>query len=126
MPSLESLRGGAYRILNPGTAWLVRRRVHPNLLTTVGFLVTLSSAWAFHGHHVRSAGLQGLHQVGCFRCNMQTGRYPDALERFFLLKAGLDQAQHAAVRYSLGYQGEEFLVVHGPEKVSEVRIHDPL
>ncbi len=57
MPSLESLRGGAYRILNPGTAWLVRRRVHPNLLTTVGFLVTLSSAWAFHGHHVRSAGL---------------------------------------------------------------------
>src|SRR5882724_6596146 len=25
----------------------------------------------------------------------------------------LDQAQHAAVRYSLGYQGEEFLVVHG-------------
>ncbi len=38
----------------------------------------------------------------------------------------LDQAQHAAVRYSLGYQREEFLVVHGPEKVSEVRIHDPL
>jgi site-specific DNA recombinase len=38
----------------------------------------------------------------------------------------LDQAQHAAVRYSLGYQGEEFLVVHGSEKISEVRIHDPL
>ena len=56
MPSLESLRGGAYRVLNPGTDWLVRHRVHPNLLTTVGFFVTLSAALAFHGHHVRTAG----------------------------------------------------------------------
>ncbi len=57
MPSLEALRGGAYKVLNPMTDWLVRRRVHPNLLTSVGFVVTLSSAWAFHGHHVRSAGV---------------------------------------------------------------------
>lgn len=56
MRGLESLRGGAYRILNPGTDWLVRHRVHPNLLTSIGFCVTVSSAWAFHGHHVRSAG----------------------------------------------------------------------
>lgn len=57
MPSLEALRGGAYKVLNPLTDWLVRRHVHPNLLTTVGFFATLSSAWAFHGHHVRSAGV---------------------------------------------------------------------
>lgn len=56
MRGLESLRGGAYRILNPGTDWLVRRRVHPNLLTSIGFLVTVSAGWAFHGHHVRTAG----------------------------------------------------------------------
>ncbi|HEX9107478.1 MAG TPA: CDP-alcohol phosphatidyltransferase family protein [Longimicrobiales bacterium] len=57
MKGLESLRSGAYLVLNPGTDWLVRNRVHPNLLTTLGFLVTLSSAWAFHEHHVRIAGL---------------------------------------------------------------------
>src|SRR5512135_353134 len=56
MRGLESLRGGAYRILNPGTDWLVRHRVHPNLLTTIGFTVTLSSGWVFHQHHVRIAG----------------------------------------------------------------------
>lgn len=37
-----------------------------------------------------------------------------------------DEAKHAAVGYSLSYQGAEFLVVRGPEKVSEIRIHDPL
>ncbi len=57
MPSLEALRGGAYKVLNPLTDWLVRRRVHPNLLTSVGFCVTVGSALAFHGHHVRSAGV---------------------------------------------------------------------
>src|SRR5206468_5480953 len=31
----------------------------------------------------------------------------------------LDKAQHAAVSYSLGYQREEFLMVRGPEEVSE-------
>src|SRR6266436_4387313 len=38
----------------------------------------------------------------------------------------LDQAQHPAVCYSLGYQREEFLVIYGSEKISEIRIHDPL
>src|SRR5438874_2582524 len=42
------------------------------------------------------------------------------------LEHGLDQAQHPAVCYSLGYQREEFLVIHGSEKISEIRIHDPL
>jgi len=53
---LEGLRGGVYAIIDPVTDWLARRRVHPNLLTTVGFLVTISSAFAFHQHHVRTAG----------------------------------------------------------------------
>jgi CDP-diacylglycerol--glycerol-3-phosphate 3-phosphatidyltransferase len=35
---------------------LTRRRVHPNLLTTVGFAVTVSSAFAFHQHRVHLAG----------------------------------------------------------------------
>ncbi|MFP4624285.1 MAG: CDP-alcohol phosphatidyltransferase family protein [Gemmatimonadota bacterium] len=54
--ALESLRGGVYRILDPLTSALARRRAHPNLLTTIGFLVTLSSAYAFHQHSVRTAG----------------------------------------------------------------------
>jgi CDP-diacylglycerol--glycerol-3-phosphate 3-phosphatidyltransferase len=39
------------------TDWLVKRDVHPNLLTTLGFLVTSGSALAFHQHHARTAGL---------------------------------------------------------------------
>jgi site-specific DNA recombinase len=38
----------------------------------------------------------------------------------------LDEAQHSAIRYPLGYQREKFFVIYGPEKVSEVRIYDPL
>ena len=56
MPSLENLRSGVYGIIDPLTDWLARRRVHPNALTTVGFLVTVSSAFAFHQHFVRTAG----------------------------------------------------------------------
>ncbi len=43
-------------ILRPIIDWLVRHRVHPNALSTIGFLVTMSSAFAFHSHHVRTAG----------------------------------------------------------------------
>lgn len=56
LPRLESLRGWAYGTLRPLTDWLVLRRVHPNLLTTLGFLVTISAALLFHEHHVRTAG----------------------------------------------------------------------
>ncbi len=56
MPRLESLRSGVYGIIDPLTDWLTRRRVHPNALTTIGFFVTVSSAFAFHSHHVRTAG----------------------------------------------------------------------
>jgi CDP-diacylglycerol---glycerol-3-phosphate 3-phosphatidyltransferase len=53
---LESLRTGVYRILDPLTGWLADRRVHPNLLTTLGFLATIGAAWAFHQHAMHTAG----------------------------------------------------------------------
>jgi len=56
MKGLDSLRSPVYRIIGPLTEWLARHRVHPNLLTTLGFLVTVSSGFAFHQHHVRTAG----------------------------------------------------------------------
>jgi hypothetical protein len=37
-----------------------------------------------------------------------------------------DKANHSAIRYLVGHQREKFLVIHGPEKVSEIRIDDPL
>ena len=57
MAGLDSLRGTVYRIIGPLLRWLTSNRVHPNLLTTLGFVVTMSSALAFHQHHVRTAGV---------------------------------------------------------------------
>lgn len=48
----RGLRAG----VEPVIAYLVRRRVHPNLLSTAGFLITCSSGFFFHQHHVRTAG----------------------------------------------------------------------
>ncbi len=56
MASLESLRDVVYRIINPITDAMVRRRVHPNALTTIGFFVTCFAALMFHQHNVRTAG----------------------------------------------------------------------
>ena len=56
MVGLESLRGRVYRAIRPLTDALVRREVHPNLLTTIGFLITMTSAFAFHQHQIRLAG----------------------------------------------------------------------
>lgn len=53
---LEGLRNPVYMVIHPLISWLVGKRVHPNLLTTLGFIVTLLSALAFHEHHVRTAG----------------------------------------------------------------------
>jgi CDP-diacylglycerol---glycerol-3-phosphate 3-phosphatidyltransferase len=56
MAGLESLRGSVYGIIQPLIDGLVRRRVHPNLLTSLGFLATAGAGLAFHGHYVRAAG----------------------------------------------------------------------
>lgn len=54
--NLDQLREPVYRIIRPLTDWLVSGKVHPNALTTIGFLVTMSSAFFFHDDHVRIAG----------------------------------------------------------------------
>ncbi|MGH7539973.1 MAG: CDP-alcohol phosphatidyltransferase family protein [Gemmatimonadota bacterium] len=58
MTSLRDLgERGLRRTFDPVMDWLSRRRVHPNVLSTIGFLVTCSSGFFFHQHHVRTAGL---------------------------------------------------------------------
>lgn len=48
---------GLRAAFEPVVSALVRWRVHPNLLSTLGFLVTCSSGFFFHQHEVRTAGL---------------------------------------------------------------------
>ncbi len=57
MPSLQALRGPVYRIIEPVTRALIRWRVHPNAITTAGFVVTLLAGYLYHLDHVRWAGL---------------------------------------------------------------------
>lgn len=45
------------RTLSPITDALIRARVHPNAITTVGFFIGISSAWAFAEGYVRLAGM---------------------------------------------------------------------
>jgi len=47
---------GLRATFEPVMAWLTRRRVHPNAVSTVGFIVTCSSGFFFHRHHVSTAG----------------------------------------------------------------------
>jgi CDP-diacylglycerol---glycerol-3-phosphate 3-phosphatidyltransferase len=56
MAGLESLRGRVYGIIDPLINALVRHRVHPNLLTTLGFVATAGAGLAFHRHAVHAAG----------------------------------------------------------------------
>ena len=53
---LQAFRLPLYRVIEPVTAWLVRHHVHPNLLTTVGFLVTVVAGAFYAVDHVRTAG----------------------------------------------------------------------
>jgi len=53
----ETLERGLRTAVEPIMATLTRWRVHPNTLSTIGFLVTCSSGFFFHQHHVRTAGL---------------------------------------------------------------------
>lgn len=50
------LEKGLRAAVDPAIAFFVRRRVHPNVLSTAGFLITCSSGLFFHQHHVRTAG----------------------------------------------------------------------
>ena len=57
MKGLDALRTPVYGIIDPVTRWMVRRRVHPNLLTTFGFLSVVGAGVLYHLDHVRWAGV---------------------------------------------------------------------
>lgn len=57
MKGLDALRAPAYRIIDPLVRWMVRRRVHPNFLTTMGFVTVVGAGYLYHLDHVRWAGL---------------------------------------------------------------------
>ncbi|MBW3661113.1 MAG: CDP-alcohol phosphatidyltransferase family protein [Gemmatimonadetes bacterium] len=46
------LKNGFVRLLDPVVGALVRRRVHPNLISTVGFLVSLAAAAIIFARHL--------------------------------------------------------------------------
>jgi CDP-diacylglycerol---glycerol-3-phosphate 3-phosphatidyltransferase len=56
MPSLKIFREPVYRIIEPVTRALVRWQVHPNTISTVGFLSTVGAGFLYHLDHVRWAG----------------------------------------------------------------------
>lgn len=53
---LDALRAPVYRLIDPTVRWMVRRRIHPNLLTTLGFLTVVGAGVLYHQDHVRTAG----------------------------------------------------------------------
>jgi CDP-diacylglycerol--glycerol-3-phosphate 3-phosphatidyltransferase len=52
----EALENGLRAAVEPIISYLSRKRVHPNLLSTAGFVITCASGFYFHQHHVRTAG----------------------------------------------------------------------
>ncbi len=52
----QLIERGLRALVEPAVEALVRWRVPPNALSTAGFLVTCSSGFFFHQHHVRTAG----------------------------------------------------------------------
>lgn len=57
---LKALRGPTYRIIDPLVRLLIRWKVHPNAISTVGFVATLFAGLLYHQDHVRTAGLMVL------------------------------------------------------------------
>jgi len=54
---LKALRWPVYHLIDPVVRWLIRMRIHPNAISTAGFLVTLGGGFLYHLDHVRWAGL---------------------------------------------------------------------
>jgi len=65
--NLDDLRDNVYPIIEPITQALIRWKVHPNAITTSGFLVTVLGAVMYSQDHVRTAGflvlLGGAHDI---------------------------------------------------------------
>ena len=57
---LKAFRDPVYRIIDPVIRALIRWGVHPNVLSTMGFAVTLVAGLLYHQDHVRTAGLMVL------------------------------------------------------------------
>lgn len=55
-PGLKALRWPVYNIIEPVTQWLVRRGVHPNFITVMGFAATVVAGGLYSQDHVRTAG----------------------------------------------------------------------
>jgi CDP-diacylglycerol--glycerol-3-phosphate 3-phosphatidyltransferase len=55
--NLKQLKDPVYRILQAPTDWMVARRVHPNLISTLGFLSTVGAGLFYREDHVRIAGV---------------------------------------------------------------------
>jgi CDP-diacylglycerol--glycerol-3-phosphate 3-phosphatidyltransferase len=56
IPSLKIFKDRVYAIIDPLIRSMVRGGIHPNAVTTVGFLVTIAAGFLFHVDHVRGAG----------------------------------------------------------------------
>ena len=54
--NFDSLRAPVYRIIDPTITWMVRHRIHPNFLTTMGFVTVVAAGYLYHLDHVRWAG----------------------------------------------------------------------
>ena len=52
----NSIQRGYLRVIEPVADWLVRRRVHPNTITTVGTLCTLIAGAIFAAGHIKTGG----------------------------------------------------------------------
>lgn len=55
-PLRDLLERGLRAAVEPIVSALTRWRVHPNVLSTSGFVITCASGYFFHQHHVRTAG----------------------------------------------------------------------
>lgn len=53
---LNFLQAPMYFFTGPLVRWMIRIGVHPNVVTTIGFAVTLAAGLFFHLDHVRTAG----------------------------------------------------------------------
>lgn len=57
---LKVFREPAYRIIDPLVRLLIRWKIHPNAISTVGFGATLVAGLLYHQDHVRTAGFMVL------------------------------------------------------------------
>jgi CDP-diacylglycerol--glycerol-3-phosphate 3-phosphatidyltransferase len=53
---LDFLEPPMYRLTNGMVRWMIRMGIHPNVVTTLGFLTTVAAGISFHLDHVRMAG----------------------------------------------------------------------